>query len=152
MRVDFLERAGTSKDYSGLWRDVSKFQPLSADAELPVLVEIAKVESIVELMAGIDRHFDHLKASGGLKGNSTSDHGEIVLAHEALLVKEGLSEVARQIADKYDDQFKQWIVAAEATAEELSQAFKEQQLEKAHESFAVLEKSCKQCHKKYRDN
>ncbi len=146
-----LDRAGTSKDYVGLWRDVASFTPLSADAELPNLVDVAEVGSLAAEMARIDRNFDNLKLFRDANWDTPSTHPDLVAVHEVLLVKEGLSEAARHTDDKYDEPFTTWLTDAEMRADDLLLALKEKSAERAGTSFAVLQKSCQQCHKKYRD-
>ncbi len=149
--MSILERAGTSKDYAGLWRDVERFTPPSKDAELPNLVEDAEVDSLAAAMAGIDRNFDNLKLCRDANWSVPSDHPDLVAVQEALLVKEGLAEAVRHTGDKFDDRFKKWLIDAESAADDLLAALHEENIEKAGQAFPLLEKSCKQCHKAYRD-
>jgi hypothetical protein len=62
----WLERAGTSPDYSGLYRDVAGFEMPGAEALAAIepgrdLPELAEVPSLVEAMIGVDGHWDALK-------------------------------------------------------------------------------------------
>ncbi len=59
--LKILERAGTSKDYAGLWRDVENYEAPSDDVELPELAEVAEVGSLAEAMAKIGRAYENLK-------------------------------------------------------------------------------------------
>ena len=149
---EFLVRAGTSKDYYGLWRDVDAYTPPPADAELPELVEVAEVESFTAAMAQVDRAFDNLKLCRDAKWTVPADHPDIVPAQEALLLQEGLHEAGRTAGEDYDEQFKKWLTEAEALAVELRSALQAEDQNLATERALLIEQSCKQCHTQYRDN
>lgn len=146
-----LERAGTSKDYAGLWRDVKNFQPPPAGSELPALVEIAEVGSLAAAMAKIDRAKDNLALSQQEKWSVPHEHPDIAPVQEALILREGLHEMARHLASDYDDQFEVRLKEAEQIAIALEQAVKASEPAAASEHFATLQQSCKACHAKYRD-
>src|SRR5687767_7758627 len=101
--LSILVRAGTSKDYSGLWRDVDAYTPPPADAELPELVEVAEVGSFTAAMAQVDRAFDNLKLCREAKWSVPPDHPDLVPAQEALLLQEGLHEAGRNAGEDYDE-------------------------------------------------
>jgi len=146
-----LVRAGTSKDYAGLWRDVAAYTPPPADAQLPQLVEVAEVGSFAAAMAQIDRAYDNLKLCREVKWTVPPDHPDLVPAQEALLLQEGLHEAARNLEDEYDEQFKTWLSEAEKLAIGLRAALQEGDVTATYERSALIEKSCKQCHTQYRD-
>jgi protein tyrosine phosphatase (PTP) superfamily phosphohydrolase (DUF442 family) len=146
-----LVRAGTSKDYAGLWRDVEAYTPPPAGAELPELVEVAEVGSFTAAMAQVDRAFDNLKLCRDVKWTVPPDHPDLVPAQEALLLQEGLHEAARNLGDEYDEQFKAQLAEAEALAIELRSALQTQDVAAATERSVRIEQSCKQCHTQYRD-
>ena len=150
--LNVLTRAGTSKDYAGLWRDVKAYTPPPADAELPELVEVAEVGSFSAAMAQVDRAFDNLKLCRDVKWTVPAEHPDIVPAQEALLLHEGMHEAGRNLGDECDEQFKKWLADAEALAVELRSALQAQDVNLANERALLIEKSCKQCHTQYRDN
>lgn len=149
--IDILTRAGTSKDYAGLWRDVQAFTPPPDDAVLPELVEAAEVGSFAAAMAQLDRGFDNLKLCRAAKWNTPADHPDIVPAQEALLVREGLHEAGRHLADEYDQEFRAWLADAERAANDLEHSLRDGHAADAEALFISLEKSCKQCHAQHRD-
>jgi protein tyrosine phosphatase (PTP) superfamily phosphohydrolase (DUF442 family) len=149
--VEILNRSGTSKDYAGLWRDVQAFTPPASGAELPNLVETAQVGSSAAAMAQLDRGFDNLKLCRAASWQSPADHPDIVPAQEALLVREGLHEAGRHLADEYDQEFRAWLAEAESLASGLEQSLRDGQPAAAETQFAGLEQSCKRCHAKHRD-
>jgi protein tyrosine phosphatase (PTP) superfamily phosphohydrolase (DUF442 family) len=149
--LDILVRAGTSKDYAGLWRDVEAYTPPPADAKLPELVEVAEVGSFTAAMAQVDRAFDNLKLCRDVKWTVPPDHPDLVPAQEALLLQEGLHEAGRNLDEGYDEQLRTWLAAAEAQAIELRAALQAQDATGATTVAAQVEQACKQCHAAYRD-
>jgi protein tyrosine phosphatase (PTP) superfamily phosphohydrolase (DUF442 family) len=150
--LQVLVRAGTSKDYAGLFRDVKAYTPPPADAQLPELVEVAEVGSFAAAMAQVDRAFDNLKLCREVKWTVPADHPDIVPTQEALLLQEGLHEAGRNLDDEYDERFQEWLADAEALAVELRSALQNQDVNLANGRALLIEKSCKQCHTQYRDN
>ena len=146
-----LELAGTSKDYPGLWRDVERYAPPPKDAKLPELVAVAEVGSLAAAMAQIDRSHDLLKLSAAADWNPPQDHPDISLAQEALLVKEGLVESGRTLADDFDPRFRAWMQEAAIAAGLLEAALRTSDSAAAKEHFQKLGQSCKKCHARYRD-
>lgn len=146
-----LERAGTSKGYAGLWRDVEKFTPPAADAKLPELVEVAKVGDMAAAMAQIDRAKDNLALAQKEQWSVPKDHPDIVPLQEAIILKEALHETGRHLTGDYDDEFKQRLADAEQTSIALETALKGNQPEAASAQMEKLLNSCKECHVKFRD-
>lgn len=145
-----LERAGTSPDYAGLWRDVAAFEPPPADAVLPPLLEVAPVESLAAAMAVIDRAYDNLKLCRDADWRTPADHPDIVPAREALLIVENLRESARNMPDDHDPQLKTQLTDAEAVAMALETALRDGNNADAATLFGSLSKSCTDCHRVFR--
>jgi hypothetical protein len=146
-----LERAGTSKGYAGLWRDVEKFTPPTTDAKLPDLVEVAQVGDMAAAMAQIDRAKDNLVLAQKEQWSVPKDHPDIVPQQEAIILREALHETGRHLFSDYDYEFKQQLAAAEQISIALEAALKDSQPEAANAQMEKLLKSCKECHVKYRD-
>ncbi|MBI5759688.1 MAG: cytochrome c [Planctomycetales bacterium] len=149
--LQILERAGTSNDYPGLWRDVAAFSPPKAHAELPELREVAEVTSLAAAMANIDRRFDLLNLCRAAEWSVPPKHPDVVPAQEALLIKEALHESARHLGSNYDEQFRNWLAESESRVQALETALRSAAHDDATQAFQLLEKSCKQCHAKYRN-
>jgi hypothetical protein len=149
--LQILEKAGTSKDYLGLWRDVEDYTPPVAGANLPELVEIAEIESLTAAMAQIDRACDNLKRCQKAKWSAPKKHPDLVPALQAFLVREGFHESGRHLADRYTDHFKAQLSGAEKAADKLGQAVLSGNLDQADARFGILMQSCKQCHAEYRN-
>ncbi len=149
--LNILLRAGTGKEYAGLWRDVEAYTPPRANERLPVLVEVAQVDSLAAAMAKMDRSFDNLKLCQQSSWGVPKDHPDLVPSQEALLVRESLHEAGRNLTKDHDQQFRTWLLNAETVARALENALKTGQQARANEQFLQMQKSCKQCHAKYRD-
>jgi hypothetical protein len=149
--LTILERAGTGKNYKGLWRDVENYQPPAKDARLPELVEAAKVSSMTAAMAQVDRAKDNLQLCKDAKWSVPPDHPDIAPTQEALILREALRETGRHLTGDYDDEFKAILSEAELVAGGLESALRDNQLEAADQHFDKLLKSCKDCHARYRD-
>lgn len=148
-----LQKAGTSRDYAGLWRDVEGFSPPAAGAALPELVSVAEVGSLAAAMAQIDRAADNLKLCQEADWQTPPDHPDVAPAREALLVKEGFRETARQLAEvnDYDEPFLNWMREAEQAATALETALGSDGNSTARATFATLQNQCKRCHGVYRN-
>ncbi|HVW02646.1 MAG TPA: hypothetical protein VHB77_19980 [Planctomycetaceae bacterium] len=150
--VEILELAGTSRDYAGLWRDVEHYTPPDPKSSLPELVEVADVPSFAQSMAHVDRCYDRVKQLADAGWSAPANSADEAPAHQAILLQEALFESARLLDEKTPEECRDWLNAADATATELFEAVKAQDGARATESFRRLERSCKQCHVKYRDN
>jgi protein tyrosine phosphatase (PTP) superfamily phosphohydrolase (DUF442 family) len=149
--VQILVRAGTSKDYTGLWRDVEKYAPPPEGAELPELVEIAEVGSFTAAMAQVDRAYDNLKLCRDANWSVPPEHPDILPSQEALLLQEGLREATRNTNGSDDERFTKWLAEAEEMAISLRNDLHAKDATSANRRFTLLEAACKQCHKSYRD-
>jgi hypothetical protein len=146
-----LIMAGTSRDYPGLWRDVAEYSPPPSGAQLPQLVEVARVDSIVTAMSSIDRSFDNLKLLETADWQPLADHPDLVAAQEALMLKESLFETGRNLSAGYDEEFATWLREAEIEAAALETALRTNDAAGATRALLKLDAACKQCHTKYRN-
>lgn len=148
-----LQSAGTSPDYTGLYRDVREFVGPGPDQESPDLVEVATVASLVSGMADLGRHFDELKLCRQARWNSPDAHPDLVPRGVARLVQEGLREMGRTAdLSAYPSEFGQLLENSERMAERLVGALADSEHTLAEEEFLRLEKSCKECHTQWRDH
>jgi protein tyrosine phosphatase (PTP) superfamily phosphohydrolase (DUF442 family) len=149
--LKIVERAGTSRDYVGLWRDVEAYKPPASDADLPLLVEVADIGSFAAAMAKIDRSYDNLKLCREASWGVPDDHPDLVPARVTLILREELHEAGRNLAEKYDDQFRAWLSEAETLARHIEEALKSDRPADAGVHFDQLRESCKRCHRKVRN-
>jgi len=148
-----LEMAGTGQEYAGLWRDVAAFTPPDDVTNAPELVEGAHVDSLTSAMAGVDRHFDNLKLCRDAHWTTPSEHPDVVASQEALLLREALHEALRTVPEnRFDAQFREWLTDAGTTAGQMESALNESNRDAAGDSVRRLERACKQCHQKYRND
>jgi len=147
---DVLEAAGTSPSYAGLWRDVAGYTVPSPATELPDLVEVAMVESVVEAMAKIGRTFDNLVLLREANWGQSQKSPDLVASQQALLLQESFHELGRVLADE-DAPYRQLMTEAETLSQSLRNALVERDGERATAAFLAVESSCKSCHRKHRD-
>lgn len=150
--LDFMRSAGTSSDYGGLWKEITAFQPTPPTKELPVLVEVAEVESVAAAMATMDRIYDHLVLCEKAGWKAPPGHADLDPKQQALLLEESLHESARLLKkDEYDARFREMLKASENLARDLKQQIAANQTAEASATFKTVKKACNQCHAEYRN-
>lgn len=149
--LKILERAGTSTNYAGLWRDVAAFVPPGPDVELPELVAMAKVDSLVAAMALVDRAYDNLKLCRDAGWKTPPGHPDLVPSQEALLLKEALRETARNQTTDQEERFARWMRESESLAGKLEAELASGRFVQASAVLEQLNHSCAQCHRTYRN-
>ena len=149
--LDLIRSAGTSPEYQGLWRDVEDFKPPSDSVALPELVEVAEIDSLTEAMASMGRAFDHLKLLEKSRWQVPASHPDLIAVNEAVLVWEALRESRRLDAGEFPEKYLAWMRESEEMAYELTEALRSREREEANRHFQALKRSCKQCHREYRD-
>jgi protein tyrosine phosphatase (PTP) superfamily phosphohydrolase (DUF442 family) len=137
----WLEQAGTSPEYPGLFASVATFQAPGADELAAVtpddLPERADVPDLVEAMAAIDARFDRIKAA---RTGSDAD-----LRPLARLLAEQLREAGRlDDARRRGPEFLGALRASEAIAAALEVAPTPAAIER-------VARSCTACHARFRD-
>lgn len=148
--MDYLQRAGTSPNYQGLWRSVRQYRVPPPDAVLPELVEVATVDDLVQWMAEMDRALDQLKLAEQAHWRTPTDHPDLVPAHQALLVQEALRESHRQLDADQRSAFGDAMAASERIAGELTAAIEAERSGPANQAFRRLQQSCVDCHREHR--
>jgi protein tyrosine phosphatase (PTP) superfamily phosphohydrolase (DUF442 family) len=159
----WMNEAGTSPDYQGLFTTVARFAMPSpeelakAGAEFP---EQAKVPALVEVMVSIDERWDHLKAVQEAGYKAPTEHPDIDPPHEALQLAEHFRELSRleEVKNKGKD-FSRKAEASERQATALERALRElgkaptaEVRTMAEEAFRAVGQGCTTCHARYRDN
>ena len=150
--LDFMRSAGTSSDYGGLWKEITQFQPTPLTRELPILVEVAEVESVAAAMAKMDRIYDHLVLCEKAGWKVPPNHADLEPKQQALLLEESLHESGRLLQeDQYDAKFRQMLKESESLARELKQQISADKTAEASATFKAVKKACNQCHAEYRN-
>lgn len=158
----WLEQAGTSHDYPGLYEAIYRFVPPS-DADLAAippedLDEVAEVPALVDLMGRIDTLWDTVKASRK-RGRAADPGGAADPARAAVLLSEALAEAARlPECREHGEEFHKLLDASRQRARELADALKPPQegappgeQSDLSRRFDRVGESCTSCHRRFRD-
>ncbi len=157
--MHILEKAGTSKHYPGLWRDVKSFKMPAKDKRLPPLVSIAPIDSMASLMVAIDQANGQLKSFADADWAVLDSHPDLRPASEATLLREGFREAMRlrssskadELANHDDDTYWSQMIAAEKVAVKLEDAIRNNDNASATRHFAHMGTLCTKCHSQYRN-
>ncbi len=161
--VKWMNKAGTSPDYKGLFESVDKFKKPDDRALAKItapLPERAKIPATAEAMVHVDAQWEHLLAARKTSFKNVPDHPDIEPAHESLQLAESFREMARTDAAKAKgDDFIKRVLQADAEAAQLHEALKKLKAEPAsadHLTAAnaaadLVAKGCKSCHVRYRN-
>lgn len=151
----FLTAAGTSAQYTGLYRAIREYDPV-AEAEFAAVAtdfpEVAQLPPYQESMAILDRRKDNLALAEAAGWKTPPDHPDVSPSHEALQLREILVELIRLESDEarptdYRALMQQALDASVA----LETALRAGSGEGATAAFGTLSASCTACHKAYRN-
>lgn len=143
-----LEKAGTGKEYAGLWRDVENYKRPEPGTALPQLTEKAQVPSLATAMAKIDRHFDHLKLIQSAGWRGLAEHPDLVPSSEAVQLRELFAESTR-VAES--SALRDLLGRSTGLAQELEVAIQAGKNAEADKKMLDLAVSCKACHERHRN-
>ncbi len=141
----WLKQAGTSPDYSGLYRTVAEFKapdPRELKGSSPLPESVAP-PALIEQMLQIDEHWSHVLQ--GLGKTPPTD-----AQAEATLLREAFTELERASADRGDDFLRQ-LATAKAAAKLLETGLKDKAEAAVKQASAKIKQSCKDCHAQHRD-
>lgn len=150
--VQELERAGTGKNYTGLYGDVRRYRPPTR-AELDRLQvsfpEVASTPPLVEAMVAIETRFDRLLklSRSGWKAQPDTDPSQ-----EALQLQELYTELQRtgEFKQRPED-YRGWMAEGERAGKSLEGALRAGRLEEASMFLGEVAAGCGSCHAKYRN-
>jgi len=159
--LDWLNKAGTSPDYKGLFETVERFEPPTADeldrADI-TLTERVKVPDFVEGMIQIDERWEHLKAIRDAGFRTPPDQPDLDPPHEALMFVEHYRELQRlDEARQRGPDFVEQLRSAETHARRLSRSLARAQDQpppdpaELNAIFNMVGRDCTSCHKVYRN-
>lgn len=164
--VEYMTKAGTSPDYSGLYESVRAFRVPSRaelDEDKSPLPEVVEVPALVEMMVGIDDRFDRMKAwlKSAESGQPTKDMPNVDPRREAILLRELTRESARLpecrerprafVAgfESLEADLSEWIAAMDQAGERPGAT------QASRDRLAVILKKasgrCTGCHREFRD-
>lgn len=160
--VQVLEEAGTGDQYAGLWQAVRSYEPPPADAQLPDLVSQANVDTLAACMVSIDLTFERLSLCRDANWQTPTEHPDIELSHELLMLNEAFRESVR-FAEKSRDQIAQQetqsaetsllhgLKQSESLSVELQHASEQRDWNALSDGLNRLKTSCQQCHEVHRN-
>lgn len=161
--VPFLQTAGTSESYRGLY-DSARHAKRVDEKELAAISiafrEVAPLPPLAEAMVAIEHSFDRLKLISTMGWRATPRHPDLQPAHEALILREHFAELMRTPeVQKKPQRFRDLLHDSEATVATLESALREWKptdektpIPTAIENpFVRLTKNCALCHKDFRD-
>ncbi len=143
----WLRKAGTAEEYTGLFRAVREFRPVTKEqlAKVGVLPEVAKTPALVDTMVEIDDRFDALKAGqkAGWKADAT---------HEATLLWEHLRELARtEDTAKRPADYRAKLTESTQAADALRTALRTPSPTAADAAMQQVSENCAACHRGHRN-
>jgi protein tyrosine phosphatase (PTP) superfamily phosphohydrolase (DUF442 family) len=150
-----MERAGTGKEYVGLYRDVRVYhapslaQIDSVPADLP---EVAPTPPLTEAMVRIDTRFGELLRCQKEGWRAPTEQTDRLPAYEALQLRELFTELRRtpEISRRTAD-FRARIEAASGNAGRLEKALRSGDPARADTLMARTATGCATCHARYRN-
>lgn len=103
-------------------------------------------------MAAIDRIFDRLKACKGAGWQPPKQQPDVAPAQQALLIREALTECQRLLPDDENkDELTEGFEQSIFNARQLEEALKSGQIAGANQAMESLRRSCRSCHRAFRD-
>ena len=158
-----LKTAGTSESYRGLYQSAESARRLDdalldeLQAEYP---ETAQIPPIADAMIAIEHTHDHLQALAANRWRTLDKQPDLSAAHEALLLREHYTELARTDEIKRQPAgFRTLLAESEAAAQTLETLLTDWTQAGASDpppeaigrAFTAVTQSCATCHKSYRD-
>jgi protein tyrosine phosphatase (PTP) superfamily phosphohydrolase (DUF442 family) len=154
--VSWMEAAGTSRDYPGLFRMAAGFRKMDEyDSISTSFPEQAVVSGLVDAMVEIDARWDHLRLIQKADYKVPPTHPDVVPAKEALMLVEAYRELRRvkEVRDLGAD-FLSRLETAEREAAAIHALLKGNQkidAPLADPLWSKAAQSCAACHNKYRN-
>jgi protein tyrosine phosphatase (PTP) superfamily phosphohydrolase (DUF442 family) len=153
--VKEMERAGTGKNYIGLYGDVRAYKPPTAaelDRVQPHFPEVSPTPPLTEAMVQIDHRFEGLTHCQKAGWKTPQEHPDLLPAHEALQLRELYTELNRmpEIKKRPAD-YQQWMREGQEKAQALETALRAGEPERATVLLGQIAAGCGTCHAKYRN-
>jgi protein tyrosine phosphatase (PTP) superfamily phosphohydrolase (DUF442 family) len=155
-----LSLAGTSRDYRGLWQSVAEATPLPQLDQLVVQwQESVDVPPLASRMVQLEQSLDRLSKIEAAGWQAPQQHPDLSPEHEALMMREQLSELLRP--DTLPDRparFRRILEHSRESARLLQKqlgvvgdAPSQPQRLGLSKTLAALRDDCIRCHRQYRD-
>lgn len=141
----FMEKAGTSAEYAGLWKFVEEFDAEQIAGIDPPLHEVAPTPPFAAAMANIDVTWDNLRLFEGNDWKPLLDHPDLSAPHEALQLREALAELAGTF-EAPDETFGGLLEEAATESRKLHEKLAAGEMDSVSEAYRALARSCRRCH------
>ncbi|MEM7782900.1 MAG: hypothetical protein AAF623_06070 [Planctomycetota bacterium] len=173
--LQFLNDAGTSEHYLGLYRSVASAKVFSLQARSGIQVHLPSVsppKPFLKSMVLADRHFENLVRFRSNQWKPISDHPDLDPAHEALMLTEQFAELLRTESGK-PPEYRLLLDSTKKSSHELHQVLirlgstkatqfdlksdvlKEsgngQKIETLNRLLSSIQKDCQTCHRQHRN-
>lgn len=150
-----MKVSGTAEAYTGLWAAVANAQPASAAelaSDLKGLPQIATVSGLVATMAEIDLVHDLVKTAKEAKWQAPSFHPDLLASKETRRLRDLFARLADDAdSKKLDAGYQTILLRAIDEVTKLDEAVRNGDAATADTLFDRVGKTCKECHKTYRD-
>ena len=153
-----LELAGTNPDYRGLHRVVAEAQPITDLENHQVEFHASiKVPPIAQSMVQLELSIDRLRKTEAAGWQTPDDHPDLSPSHEALMLREQLTELLRTDAVKSQPpRFLEILRRSRDSALRLESALKAAASKPSDhgpltETFKRIRKDCVSCHRQFRN-
>jgi hypothetical protein len=153
--IEEMERAGTGKNYVGLYGDVRAYKPPTRqelDRVPPEFPQVARTPRLTEAMVQMEHRLDHLLTAQKEGWRVPRQHPDIEPAHEALQLRELYTELLRmpEIRNR-PSEFVGWMRDGEKDARALEVALRAGVRSRADAAMGRVAAGCASCHARYRN-
>jgi protein tyrosine phosphatase (PTP) superfamily phosphohydrolase (DUF442 family) len=150
-----MKVSGTSQDYPGLWASVRQAKPqdrASLQVDPNTLPKVFRTSGTVALMTECDVAFDDVKAVHKAGWQPPKDHPDLVPTKVAQRMHDLFTKWSEEEETKrYPADLHEQLQRAIHIADDLKSALSTGDAVKAGAALDAMAKSCKECHKTYRD-
>ncbi len=151
-----MKVSGTADTYQGLWKAVHEGKQLTAAelrADVSKFPSIAKVSGMVATMSEIDSVFENVVAAQKAGWAASQDHPDLVPQKETKRLQALFAQLESDAESKqHPADYQAMLGKAITSGKALDAAVAAGDKVAADAQFTLVQKSCKECHKGYRDN
>ncbi len=155
----WLQEAGTSTNYPGLYRSVREYQPPSPAALAAVssdFAEISRPSGLVQSMTALDEHYERLKAFQQVGWRASGNRPDVTPAQESLMVWEQLREIERTSEPAnppagFDKRLRQAMKTSDALRMQLQLNVTPHNSAQLDRLLHAIGQDCAACHRDYRN-
>ncbi|MFG0258275.1 MAG: hypothetical protein ACF8GE_10270 [Phycisphaerales bacterium JB043] len=152
--IAFMERAGTSPRYVGLFEGVRGSERLDEKLLLDArtLPEVELVSGVASVMTQIDRIFDRIGVVQEAGWAPTADHPDLVALVEAGMLTDAFRRSAQEAVGEYDKrEFGELMRQTIERSARLERAIEGGDSRLADELLSQIRADCRACHAAFRD-